>query len=437
MVINFVGALGPELGFDALWYHLTISKIYLNEGAIFHIPGGLLYYSAMPRLADILFIPLLKLAAEVGPHMLSLACGIGSATLVFLIARKWLDKTDSLLAVLVFYVNPLVGWLSASAYVDLIRTFWETLAVFLVFKKKFALAGIVLGLAISTKTLALGSLPIIIILIFLTTKDFSKTAKALFLAILVGLPWYLLAFLNTGFPFYPIGAGILDSRHSAMPQIMNPISIVADYWNVFLAPEDLINPIFVIVIPFALTRLRLIWSKHKLLLIYFIFTYGVWWIIPRLGGGRFILPYLPLWSILVMVIISYQDKWLKRLLIVSIILISIFNLTYRLGANYKLKDYLLGRESKNEYLCRNLDFNLGVFVDCDGFFSRTIKQSDLVLVKGVHNLYYIDFPYIHESWYQGERVDYTLIQGTQEAGRSDGTLIYKNELSKVRLYSKK
>src|SRR3989344_7589861 len=27
-VVNFVGALGPELGFDALWYHLTLPKIY-------------------------------------------------------------------------------------------------------------------------------------------------------------------------------------------------------------------------------------------------------------------------------------------------------------------------------------------------------------------------------------------------------------------------
>ena len=34
-IINLIGALGPELGFDALWYHLTLPKIYLSEGKIF------------------------------------------------------------------------------------------------------------------------------------------------------------------------------------------------------------------------------------------------------------------------------------------------------------------------------------------------------------------------------------------------------------------
>ncbi len=30
VIINLIGALGPELGFDALWYHLTIPKIYFE-----------------------------------------------------------------------------------------------------------------------------------------------------------------------------------------------------------------------------------------------------------------------------------------------------------------------------------------------------------------------------------------------------------------------
>ena len=48
--VNLVGALGPELGFDALWYHLTLPKIYLENHSINFLPGGLFYYSAMPKL---------------------------------------------------------------------------------------------------------------------------------------------------------------------------------------------------------------------------------------------------------------------------------------------------------------------------------------------------------------------------------------------------
>src|SRR5262245_28880466 len=41
ILINLIGTLGPELGFDALWYHLTLPKLYLLNHEIFFIPGGL------------------------------------------------------------------------------------------------------------------------------------------------------------------------------------------------------------------------------------------------------------------------------------------------------------------------------------------------------------------------------------------------------------
>src|SRR5690348_9692493 len=44
IIVNLVGALGPELAFDALWYHLTLPKMYLLHHSVFYIPGNLLYY---------------------------------------------------------------------------------------------------------------------------------------------------------------------------------------------------------------------------------------------------------------------------------------------------------------------------------------------------------------------------------------------------------
>src|SRR5690349_12761275 len=54
-VVNLVGALAPELAFDALWYHLTLPKVYLASQKILFVPGGLLYYSAMPKLSEMLY----------------------------------------------------------------------------------------------------------------------------------------------------------------------------------------------------------------------------------------------------------------------------------------------------------------------------------------------------------------------------------------------
>src|SRR5579872_1096003 len=56
IAINFVGVLGPELGFDALWYHLPLPKLYLISHSISYIPGGLLFYSTMPKLIELLYV---------------------------------------------------------------------------------------------------------------------------------------------------------------------------------------------------------------------------------------------------------------------------------------------------------------------------------------------------------------------------------------------
>src|ERR1039458_2801085 len=44
IIVNLIGTLGPELAFDAIWYHLTFPKLYLLNHAIYHMPGSVLIY---------------------------------------------------------------------------------------------------------------------------------------------------------------------------------------------------------------------------------------------------------------------------------------------------------------------------------------------------------------------------------------------------------
>lgn len=377
IAINFIAALGPELGFDALWYHLTIPKIYLMWGKIAYIPGGLLYYSAMPRLGEFIF--LLGRANDIFAHLVSWAAGVGSAILTYKIARKYVEEKYALLAALIFYCTPLVGWLSGSAYIDLIRTFCESLALYFVLSKKNLLAGFAVGLAVSTKTLALGSIG----LLFLVS---GFNFMLLIPAILISAPWFLWAYQATGYPFYPIGAGILDSSHNlgGLPSLAN-IKEFAQYL------------VFIPVGLLAKTKLP------KPLLIYVLGSFVIWLVTPKTGEGRFLLPYLPGWAALSVIIIKE-----KKVLIIIALLFAIFSIGYRAVANTRLIPYLLGQETRTHYLCRRLDFSTRVFVDCDGWYAKNIKLTDLVLIKGFHNLYYVDFPFVHESWYKGEKVDYVL-----------------------------
>lgn len=449
--LNFLGALSPELGFDALWYHLTIPKLYLLNGSIFHIPGGLLYYSEMPRLSEMIYLPLIKFFSDTGPHLLSWLAGIGTTIVTYKLARKFLSRGFSLLAAGIWYVTPLVGWLSGSAYIDLIRTFFEVLALYLVFDNKILTGGLAAGLAIGTKTLAWGSLPLLSLVNFALYRNIKNTLKLIVVSVMVSLPWFLGAYLTTGYLFYPIGSGVLSSLHSLNFNIFSLPSLMGDFWRLSLIPEDPITPLFLILLPFFFISLKKLDKKLAYLALYTFLSYLVWYITPRTGGGRFFFPYVPAFAVLTAWTISVQRVNIIRssLILVAILTLGI-NFIYRLGASRRLLPFLLNRETKTQYLCQNLEFSTGVFADCDGWFARNIKPADLVYVAGVHNLYYIDFPYVHETWYRGESFNYLLTQNEtldqikdnkpgiigSEIKEGKWKMIYENNMTGVRVYTR-
>lgn len=166
--VNLVGALGPELGFDALWYHLTIPKIYLQHGNIFFIPGNLFYYSAMPKLVEMFYLLALSFSKYgILAKTIHWSFGVLSALALLRLSKRYLKLPWALFATTLFYTTLIVGWESITAYIDLGRTFFEILALdlFLVWTKdkktlNLVESAIMLGLAISTKLIAFASLPV-------------------------------------------------------------------------------------------------------------------------------------------------------------------------------------------------------------------------------------------------------------------------------------
>jgi hypothetical protein len=84
-------------------------------------------------------------------------------------------------------------------------------------------------------------------------------------------------------------------------------------------------------------------------------------------------------------------------------------------------------------LCQNLKFHFGDFYDCDGYFKKNIRPTDKVLIYDIHNLYYVNFPFDHESW-AGPRENYTHILVGGDGPVFDLPLIYQNPLTGVKLY---
>ncbi len=450
-LVNLIGALGPELSFDALWYHLTIPKIFIQNHAVFYIPGGLFYYSVIPKLGEMLFIPGLMFTNEIIPKLIQWGFGILTSIVIYRISRKFFDEKISFLAVIIFYSSLVVAWESTVAYIDLVRTFFEVMALWSFLnwhetkdRKWLIKSATMLGFAISTKLVALGSLLIFAVLIIHVFTSSSRNIKQfttniqvyMYISILVALPWFVFSLINTGNPFYPIFSDLYPLGLSW--SLLNPINAIKDFFILFFKADDPISPIYIIFLPLFFIYFKKFNKELKIISIYSLLALVIWYLTPRTGGGRFILPYLPAFSILAAAVIANTKiVWLRKYLVGLVILVCLITIVYRGMANARYLPVIVGTQTKEEFLTKNLNFNFGDFYDTDGFFKKTIKAEDRVLLFGFHNLYYVNFPFVHESFVRkGDKFNYIATQNVILPERfSYWRLVYQNKITQVKVYS--
>lgn len=451
-LVNFIGALGPELAFDALWYHLTLPKLYVLNNSVVYVPGNLLYYSGMPKLVEMIYTAVLFSGNETIPKLVSFSFGILTCVAIYKISRKYLNPFYSLLAVVLFYSNLVVGWQSITSYIDLPRTFFEVMAFWGVLnylekkeQKWLTESAVMTGLAVSTKLLALGSLFIISAMIILISlkleekpqKIIKKLSFFVLVSIMIPLPWFAFSYVHTGSIIYPFFSDIYPVNVDT--NLLNPIIFVKDTYNLLVNSQDPISPLYLIFIPVLIVNYRKLPKSIKLAVWYSVLALFVWYVTPRTGGGRFILPYLPVFSILTSFLIFHMKNIsLNRYAILLVFIVSISSVLYRGAGNFKYLPVLLGQQTKADFLSSNLNFSFGDFYDTDRYFERNIDRNDKVLLYGFHNLYYVNFPFIHSSWVKkGDLFNYVAVQNGDIPERfSDWKLIYSNPKTKVKLYNK-
>jgi 4-amino-4-deoxy-L-arabinose transferase-like glycosyltransferase len=459
-VVNLFGAFAPDLAFDALWYHLTLPKLYLEHHALFHIPGGLLYYSDMPKLGEMLYIPALAFSNEITANIIHFIFGILSLFAVYFLSRRFFSVFLSLLVVTIFYANLVVAWESSAAYIDLIRAFFEVMALWSFIRwfetKKLQLlilSASMGGIAITTKLLAAASVVSFVLLIMYANiiwkKSFGELARNVFIycfvAFLIPLPWFIFSYVNTGNPFYPIFSPIFVEVHSKVFDfhLLNPLQFLSTLWTTFVTANDPISPFYLICLPFIVLFYTKVSQKQKLIYIYSLLAILQYYCLSQIEGTRLLLPYLPALSILcVFVLLQLKENKRKtsahlyKYLITLILIISVISIGYRSAANSKYIPVVTGQETKAEFLTNHLNFSFGDFYDTDQYFATHIKQNERVLLYGFHNLYYVDFPFIDSSWVQKEdRFDYIAVQNTQIPKQfAHWKLVYTNKKTLVKLY---
>ncbi len=446
--INLIGALGPELAFDSLWYHLTLPKLYLLHHSVYFVPGWLLNYSAMPKLIEMIYMVGLAFGNEIIPKLIHFMFGIMICISVYIVSRKFLNKTYALLAVVIFYANLVVGWMSITAYIDLGRTFFEFLALwaFMDFvtrhKTKYLyLSAVFIGLSISAKLIALGSIGIYLaMLVFVFRKNVRLAVDYCIrfgiISLIISLPWFIFAYIHTDNPLYPIFSGLTIGYKPLT--LLNPLNFLSSTWTIFTHAADPISPLYIILLPVVMALWRRFNQNERFIGLYCLLGFIVWYVTPQTGGGRFILAYLPAFSLLAGLTVSkLKTKSFRTLYICIIILVALSSIGYRALANKRYIPVILGKQSKADFLAKNLNFSFGDFNDIDGYFAKKIKPTDRVLIYGIHNLYYVDFPFIHESYLKnGDYFDYILVSNTKLPQKySNWIKIYQNTTTYITLYA--
>ena len=446
-LVNLIGALSPETAFDGLWYHLTLPKLYILSQKIYHIPGGLLYYSGLPKFVEILYIPQLMFFSEIQAKLVHFCLGMLSLAALFAVSRRILDSHWALFSVAVFAGNIVFAWETTTAYSDLGWVFYEILAFtaffgFLKTKKSMwlVLLGFMLGFALLTKLTAVISIAIYLILLVVLWRErgnFSLLKQGLtvaFCAVLPVLPWIIFNYASTGNPLYPF---FTDYLRMGSHLSLEPGLLIRQV----LFPADPVSPVYLIFLPLVFLLWRKLDLIHRIVFIYVLLSFLGWLVISATGGSRFLLAYLPVYSIgVVMIIKKFSTLWgvnfYKLSLFIVALLLSVC-IAYRFTAQLRYLPYLTGQESKSDFLTKNLNFSFGDFYDSDGYFAENIRDKDLVLLLGPHNLFYVNFPYVHESWYKGEKITHIIVQNRSlPAGFNDFREVYRNGVTNVVLYQR-
>lgn len=241
------------------------------------------------------------------------------------------------------------------------------------------------------------------------------------------------AYLNTGNPVFPIFFTPDYQPSSSLSLAL----ILEKTYKIFIAPSDPISPLYFISIPLIILHFRKSFITI-LLAVYVVFYVATLYLTPIESSSRFILPYLPAFTLLFLLILKdIKNRFLYNLLLIVTILVALSSIAYRGMANKRFIPYLLGKTTLSEFMTKNMEFQVGNFFDTDGYFKKTITSKDRVLIYNISNLFYINFPYIHESRAKkDDKFNYILIKNMELPEKfKNWKLVYQNPLTRIKLYS--
>ncbi len=425
LVVSLIGALSPEREFDATWYHLPEAKWFLQNSSTRLIYPSMLGTSSLaPKLPEILFVWLLAFGKnEILPHLLQWISAFGMGLASYSIARRFTGKANALLASLILLSSREILWLSSNAYIDNIYGIFgiAVCLAILVFSEKnnsknifsfVTVIGILAGLMFSTKMQALVFIAAIAFAVFSIRKNIKDVYLSIIISLIVVFPWYLEIWISTGHPFTGvIAAAPGDERYGGGKSFTDWVINVyprAGYQDMTKSIKGSFQTAILALIPFVYWK-KIKENKIKILLTATLLGWLGWTLIP-VHLVRYMAPIFPLVSVMVAISFDYIKKWLKPILILTILFILVFDFATIFNYNHRVINYVIGRESRNEILTSLYKNNIFTLFDYEGVIKNKV-QSEKVLGM-IHNSYFAPVKYYDAIAFAGKNRD---INSTSDA----------------------
>ncbi len=462
LVLSFIASLAPPTAKDTLLYHFALPKAWIAQGSNAFVEGNIASYLALGTEMHSVWAMLLggsmsARAAEAAAGAtiwmffpLLLAAIFGWAREIG-ISRRW-----SLLAVLMVAAVPSAYHVASSAYVDIALALYVTLAVYAMARwwrtletGWLVLIAIFLGAALSAKlttVFVIAAFALVVLLRARGAKNPVATAPgsdagvsptggrivaggfaALLFAGMIASPWYLRTWAETGSPVFPFYLSIIpgevagwDVERSQLFQAMNsqyggysktPLDYLAAPWNVSVAaqPEQaarfdgVLGVAFLIGLPLLILGL---W-KYELPVevkigsgvpaIVFLF-----WLFSS-QQLRYLLPILPLMAIGIAASVEAiaarrTPLYMAAKYSISVAAVCGILTTFAWFLQKAPLRVVLGGETRDEYLTRNLDH----YRYYQALNTTTAGDARVWLINMRRDTYHLDRPvisdYLFEDW---------------------------------------
>lgn len=217
LAFAMLGAMLPEVEYDALWYHLTFPRRYLESGFLLDFPCD--HMSPTPQHVELLYGYGLLFGDARSAKLIHFGFGVLAAAWAWTLAASTIGRRWAVVAAALFLTAPTVTWEMTTAYNELPLAFVATGAVVLLLdwrrsgaRTLLVLAGVLLGFGLAGKHLAmffLAPLALGALLVRLPAPRSVRTrvsdaALLSAVAVAVALPWYVRAWQLTGNPLFPM-----------------------------------------------------------------------------------------------------------------------------------------------------------------------------------------------------------------------------------------